>query len=116
MWGPSTDVVDSRRLMKLTGGKGSPLFVGTLLFVYVDRDACDNIDEYAVTEEVDTRVKKDLLSISVDQHVLSLVFQFMAIICFGETLFHLLMLNLDTRVHEFKFECINDANGQLDQF
>ena len=39
--------------MKLTGGKGSPLFVGTTLFVHVDRDACDNIDEYAATKEVD---------------------------------------------------------------
>ena len=39
--------------MKLTGGKGSPLFVGATLFVHVDRDACDNIDEYAVTKEVD---------------------------------------------------------------
>ena len=39
--------------MKLTGGKGSPLFVGTTLFVHVDRDACDNIDEHAATKEVD---------------------------------------------------------------
>ena len=56
MWVPSTDV-ESRRLMKLTGRKGSPLFVGTTLFVHVDRDACDNIDEYAVTEEVDILVR-----------------------------------------------------------